>query len=148
MTFSISSSAGSQFDLRLQTSRHSWPPARYKYLQRPLESSSLPTLLQYVHRWTTAQTEKLAIAVGLLISQGLASAGCLLSLNKDHLVKNGMQFLVNALVSDSSLSVDRCICQRYHPYLPCLFNRPVNGSSFRYSQAWGRQGLTCFLPSK
>ncbi|KAL9711890.1 hypothetical protein Ac2012v2_004963 [Leucoagaricus gongylophorus] len=77
---------------------------RYKYLQRPLESSSLPTLLQYVHRWTTAQTEKLAIAVGLLISQGLASAGCLLSLNKDHLVKNGMQFLVNALVSDSSLS--------------------------------------------
>ncbi|KAF5354722.1 hypothetical protein D9756_005272 [Leucocoprinus leucothites] len=35
---------------------------RYKYLQRPLESSSLPTLLQYTHRWTPVQTEKLSAA--------------------------------------------------------------------------------------
>lgn len=96
-----------QFGLHLQISRHSWPLARYKYLQRPLETSSLPTLLQYVHRWTIAQTEKLAVAVGLLISQGLASAGCLLSLNKDHLVKNGMQFLINARIFNSFfLSID------------------------------------------
>ncbi|KXN90608.1 Basic leucine zipper and W2 domain-containing protein 1-A [Leucoagaricus sp. SymC.cos] len=61
---------------------------RYKYLQKPLEESSLPTLLQYIHRWTPAQTDKLAIAVGLLIAQSLATAGCLLSLTKDHLVKN------------------------------------------------------------
>ncbi|XP_006461085.1 hypothetical protein AGABI2DRAFT_150878 [Agaricus bisporus var. bisporus H97] len=68
---------------------------RYKYLQRPLEASSLPTLLQYIHRWTPAQTEKLAIAIGLLISQGLASASCLVSLTKDHLVKNDVS--VNAI---------------------------------------------------
>jgi hypothetical protein len=36
-----------------------------------------------------AQKDKLAIAVGLLMSQGLANAACLQSLSKDHLVKNG-----------------------------------------------------------
>jgi hypothetical protein len=62
---------------------------RYKYLQKPLEESALPTLLQYIHRWEPAQKDKLSIAVGLLISQGLANAACLQSLSKDHLVKNG-----------------------------------------------------------
>jgi hypothetical protein len=62
---------------------------RYKYLQKPLEESSLPGLLQYVDRWPQAQVTKLAITVGLLMSQGLASATCLLSLTKDHIVKNG-----------------------------------------------------------
>ncbi|KAJ3570360.1 hypothetical protein NP233_g4445 [Leucocoprinus birnbaumii] len=81
---------------------------RYKYLQRPLESSSLPTLLQYIHRWTPAQTEKLAIAVGLLISQGLASASCLLSLTKDHLVKNdvsanALTLIFRAYLADQSM---------------------------------------------
>ncbi|KAJ8519947.1 hypothetical protein ONZ45_g3170 [Pleurotus djamor] len=61
---------------------------RYKYLQKPLEDSSLPTLLQYAHRWTPAQKDKVAITVGLLISQGLASATCLQSLTKEHLIKN------------------------------------------------------------
>ncbi|KZT21440.1 ARM repeat-containing protein [Neolentinus lepideus HHB14362 ss-1] len=61
---------------------------RYKYLQRPLENSSLPTLLQYVNRWSPAQQQKLTIAIGLLLAQGLTSASCLQSLTKDHLVKN------------------------------------------------------------
>jgi hypothetical protein len=62
---------------------------RYKYLQKPLEESALPGILQYIHRWPASQQDKLAIATGLLISQGLASASCLQSLTKDHLVKNG-----------------------------------------------------------
>jgi hypothetical protein len=62
---------------------------RYKYLQKPLEESALPGLLQYIHRWSAAQKDKLSIATGLLISQGLANASCLQALTKDHLVKNG-----------------------------------------------------------
>ena len=62
---------------------------RYKYLQRPLEENSLPSLLQYIHRWTEAQREKFAVATGLMLVQGLAGGSCLLSLTKDHLVKNG-----------------------------------------------------------
>ncbi|KAJ7188262.1 hypothetical protein C8R46DRAFT_1054165 [Mycena filopes] len=61
---------------------------RYKYLQKPLEESALPGLLQYIHRWSPEQKDKLALATGLLISQGLANAGCLQSLTKDHLVKD------------------------------------------------------------
>ena len=63
---------------------------RYKYLQKPLEELALPGLLQYINRWSSAQKDKLSIAVGLLISQGLANASCLQSLTKDHLVKNGV----------------------------------------------------------
>ncbi|CAE6414088.1 unnamed protein product [Rhizoctonia solani] len=59
---------------------------RYKYLQRPLEESSLPTLMQYMHRWPPAQTDKVAIATGLMISQGLASASCLQTLTKDNIL--------------------------------------------------------------
>ncbi|KAI0051913.1 ARM repeat-containing protein [Auriscalpium vulgare] len=68
---------------------------RYKYLQKPLEEGSLPTLLQYVNKWEPAHKEKFAIAVGLLISQGLANASCLQSLTRDHLVKNDIS--VNVL---------------------------------------------------
>lgn len=66
---------------------------RYKYLQKPLDDSALPTLLQYVHRWPPAQTAKFATAVGILLSQGLANASCLQGLTKDHLVKNGACFI-------------------------------------------------------
>lgn len=71
---------------------------RYKYLQKPLETSALPSLLQYIHRWSEAQKDKLAIATGLLISQGLANASCLQSLTKDHLVKNDVSINVITLV--------------------------------------------------
>lgn len=63
---------------------------RFKYLQKPFEEQSLPTLLQYIGRWSPEQRDKLAMTIGLLLSQGLVTAACLQSLTKDHLVKNGM----------------------------------------------------------
>ncbi|KAF9461257.1 hypothetical protein BDZ94DRAFT_1221547 [Collybia nuda] len=71
---------------------------RYKYLQKPLEELALPGLLQYINRWSSAQKDKLSIAVGLLISQGLANASCLQSLTKDHLVKNDVSVNVITLI--------------------------------------------------
>ena len=62
---------------------------RYKYLQRPLEESSLPSLMQYMHRWPAAQKDRVAMAAGLLISQGLASASCLQPLTKEQIIKDG-----------------------------------------------------------
>ncbi|KAG8936960.1 hypothetical protein FRC02_009097 [Tulasnella sp. 418] len=81
---------------------------RYKYLQKPLEESSLPTLLQYVHKWSPDQREKFAITIGLLISQGLASASCLQSLTKDHLVKddvslNAVTIIFRTIINDQSM---------------------------------------------
>lgn len=64
-------------------------PSRYKYLQKPLETSSLPALLQNCAKWPVAKRDKLAIATGLLISQQLASASCLTNLQKDQLTKDG-----------------------------------------------------------
>lgn len=63
--------------------------SRFKYLQKPFEEQSLPTLLQYIGRWSSEQRDKLAMTLGLLLSQGLVTAACLQSLTKDHLVKNG-----------------------------------------------------------
>jgi hypothetical protein len=63
---------------------------RYKYLQKPLEAQTLPSLLQYINRWSPDQRDKLAITVGLLLSQGIAGTACLQSLTKDQLVKNGL----------------------------------------------------------
>ncbi|KAF8345824.1 hypothetical protein F5887DRAFT_963622 [Amanita rubescens] len=71
---------------------------RYKYLQKPLEESSLPTLLQYINRWPAERNEKFAMAVGLLLSQGLANASCLQSLTKEHLVKNDISINVLTLI--------------------------------------------------
>ncbi|KAG8690813.1 hypothetical protein FRC11_008967 [Ceratobasidium sp. 423] len=76
---------------------------RYKYLQRPLEESSLPTLMQYMHRWPAEQRDKVAIATGLMISQGLASASCLQSLTKDNIVKDGKSL---AFSSSSRIPID------------------------------------------
>ncbi|GJE94984.1 eukaryotic translation initiation factor 5C [Phanerochaete sordida] len=63
---------------------------RYKYLQRPLEESSLSGLLQYLNRWSDAEREKFATAIAVMIAQGLATAAPLLTLTKDHLVKNDL----------------------------------------------------------
>lgn len=76
---------------------------RYKYLQKPLEESALPALLQYIHRWLPSQKDKLSIAIGLLISQGLANAACLQSLVKDHLVKNDVAVSVVTIIFRSYL---------------------------------------------
>ncbi|PIL36250.1 hypothetical protein GSI_01912 [Ganoderma sinense ZZ0214-1] len=77
---------------------------RYKYLQRPLEENSLPNLLQYMNRWPAAQREKLSVATGLLFAQGLASASCLQSLTKDHLVKNDLSADIITLIFRAYLS--------------------------------------------
>jgi len=61
---------------------------RYKYLQKPLDEHTLPALLQYSVKWPSGQRDKLSTTVGLLISQGYASAACLQSLTKDNLVKD------------------------------------------------------------
>ncbi|EJD03046.1 ARM repeat-containing protein [Fomitiporia mediterranea MF3/22] len=61
---------------------------RYKYLQRPLEETSLPGLFQYCNRWPAEQRDKFAIATGLIMAQGLSTSAPLLSLAKDHLVKD------------------------------------------------------------
>lgn len=118
---------------------------RYKYLQRPLEASSLPTLLQYIHRWTPAQTEKLAIAIGLLISQGLASASCLVSLTKDHLVKNGTQIFRIYRPLTHRTFIYRCIRQCHHAHFQSLSDGPADGSSFCYVETWRCQGHACFF---
>jgi hypothetical protein len=67
---------------------------RYKYLQKPLETTALPGILQYIHRWSPAQKDKLAMATGLLMAQGLVSASVLQSLTKDHLIKNDVSINV------------------------------------------------------
>ncbi|THH20435.1 hypothetical protein EUX98_g8587 [Antrodiella citrinella] len=76
---------------------------RYKYLQKSLETTALPTVLQYINRWPEAQRAKIATAAGLLLSQGLASASCLSSLSKDHLVKNDVSISVITVIFRSYL---------------------------------------------
>ena len=63
--------------------------SRYKYLQKPLETVTLPGLLQYIHRWVPAQKEKLAMAIAVMMNQQLIGSACLVALTKDHLTKDG-----------------------------------------------------------
>ncbi|EPQ29365.1 uncharacterized protein PFL1_03120 [Pseudozyma flocculosa PF-1] len=63
---------------------------RYKFLQRPLEESTLNGILQYVNRYEVEQRNKLAVATALMIQQGLASASVLSTLQKDHLAKDDL----------------------------------------------------------
>ncbi|KAJ3088670.1 hypothetical protein HK102_008228 [Quaeritorhiza haematococci] len=66
---------------------------RYKYLQRKLDET-LAHLLQYVNKFGQ-NANKLATAVGILFSMGLASMPILASLFKEHLLKDGasLQFV-------------------------------------------------------
>lgn len=68
---------------------------RYKYLQRPLEESSLPGLFQYCNRWPVEQRDKFAIATGLIMSSGLSTTASLQNLAKDHLVKDSAYSLAS-----------------------------------------------------
>ncbi|KAL9940894.1 hypothetical protein V8E36_000382 [Tilletia maclaganii] len=63
---------------------------RYKFLQKVLEESTLPSIIQYINRYTPEQNEKLACATALLIQQGLASANVLAAIQKDHLTKDDL----------------------------------------------------------
>ena len=110
------------------------PPLRYKYLQKPLQESALPGLLQYANRWPQSQQDKFAIASGLLLSQGLASGGALLSLTKDHLVKNGPHHHILIHASFLSLVIFRCLLEHCHTHFPYISSRPVHGSPRWYTQ--------------
>ncbi|UZJ52027.1 hypothetical protein CBS101457_001347 [Exobasidium rhododendri] len=61
---------------------------RYKFLQKPLEESNLAGIIQYTSRFTPEQRKKLAIATAVMIQIQLVSASVLLTLQKDHLVKD------------------------------------------------------------
>lgn len=63
---------------------------RYKFLQKPLEESTMPRILQYIHRFEQEQVTKLAVATALSIELGLTSTSVLLPLQKDHLTKDGL----------------------------------------------------------
>ncbi|KLO18344.1 ARM repeat-containing protein [Schizopora paradoxa] len=81
---------------------------RYKYLQRPLEETSLPSVLQYVSRWEPEQQAKFAMTVGLLMGQGIVTAACLQTLTKEAVVKNDVAisvvtFIFKAYLSEQSM---------------------------------------------
>ncbi|CAO1635765.1 unnamed protein product [Parajaminaea phylloscopi] len=61
---------------------------RYKFLQKPLEETTLVGILQYIGRFDAEQRAKLATATALFIQSGLAGAQVLQVLQKDHLVKD------------------------------------------------------------
>jgi hypothetical protein len=61
---------------------------RYKYLQKPLEENFLPDVLGYLGKYDEAQRDKLAQAVALLIIDLQISPRCLVSLTRDHVVKD------------------------------------------------------------
>ncbi|CAG8468816.1 1482_t:CDS:2 [Paraglomus brasilianum] len=62
---------------------------RYRYLQHIFEDT-LRNLLQYINKWSTEEINKLATAIGLLTSGGLANVNVLTVLFKEHLVKEGL----------------------------------------------------------
>ncbi|KAK0543823.1 hypothetical protein OC846_000042 [Tilletia horrida] len=81
---------------------------RYKFLQKVLEESTLPSIIQYINRYSEEQNEKLACATALLIQQGLASASVLQAIQKDHLTKddlpvNFISSVFRAYLADSSM---------------------------------------------
>lgn len=61
---------------------------RYKYLQKPFEETALRGTLQYINKFSPVEQEKLAVATAFFVANGLVSASVLLSVVKDHLVKD------------------------------------------------------------
>ncbi|WFD32030.1 hypothetical protein MSPP1_003072 [Malassezia sp. CBS 17886] len=63
---------------------------RYKFLQKPLEESTLQGIIQYINRFAPEQVLKLAVATALAMQMGLVNASVLAPLQKDHLTKDGL----------------------------------------------------------
>lgn len=63
---------------------------RYKYLQKPLEENFLPDILGYLPKWEPTQRAKFAETVALLILDVGISPRCLVSLTKEHVVKDNV----------------------------------------------------------
>ncbi|SCV69691.1 BQ2448_1085 [Microbotryum intermedium] len=74
---------------------------RYKYLQKGFEETALPSILQYSNKFSQIDQEKLAVATALFVAVGLVSASVVLSLKKDHLVKDGQFGLVEMRVTET-----------------------------------------------
>ena len=51
--------------------------------------------MQYVNKRQPEERDRFAATIGLILAQGLASATCLQSLAKDHLVKNGKPYTLS-----------------------------------------------------
>ncbi|KAI7860612.1 armadillo-type protein [Circinella umbellata] len=80
---------------------------RYKYLQRSLEDT-LKHVLQFINKWQSAETSKLAMATGYIITSQLTSVSVLKVLLKDYLVKDGasLEFATNVfrtILSEQSI---------------------------------------------
>jgi len=69
-----------------------------------LQESALPNLLQYINRWEDDTREKIAVAIGIMLSQGLITITCLHSLTKDHLIKDDVAAVVIARIFKTYLS--------------------------------------------
>ncbi|PKI82283.1 hypothetical protein MVES_003790 [Malassezia vespertilionis] len=63
---------------------------RYKFLQKSLEDSTMPGILQYINRYKPEQVAKLATACSLSIQTGLTNASILTPLQKDYLTKDDL----------------------------------------------------------
>ncbi|KAK6908091.1 hypothetical protein I203_102092 [Kwoniella mangroviensis CBS 8507] len=70
---------------------------RYKYLQKPLEENFLPDLLGYLPKWNEEHRKKLAEAIALLVIDLQISSKFLVSLTKEHVVKDniGLNFFTS-----------------------------------------------------
>lgn len=79
---------------------------RYKYLQKIFEENALTGLLQYINKFEGPDLEKLAYSLALFISTGLTSANVLLTLQKEHLVKDGISLNFITKVFTAYLQVE------------------------------------------
>ncbi|MBW0504649.1 hypothetical protein O181_044364 [Austropuccinia psidii MF-1] len=79
---------------------------RYKYLQKLFEENALTGLLQYINKFQGQDLEKLAFALALFISTGLTSSNVLLTLQKEHLVKDGVSLNFITKVFKAYLQVE------------------------------------------
>ncbi|CAH7689964.1 hypothetical protein BY996DRAFT_8492787 [Phakopsora pachyrhizi] len=79
---------------------------RYKYLQKLFEENALTGLLQYINKFQGPDLDKLSFALALFISTGLTSSNVLLTLQKEHLVKDGVSLNFVTKVFKAYLQVE------------------------------------------
>ncbi|KAG0056842.1 hypothetical protein BGZ83_003136 [Gryganskiella cystojenkinii] len=101
---------------------------RYKYLQRGFEDT-LMNLLQHINKFSTEDTNKLALATGLFCSAGLATLSVLSVLFKEHLVKEGLSLQFVTTV-----------------FKTCLLDQTVDQFGLNLSKAGMSERLLDFFP--
>ena len=65
---------------------------RYKYIEKPLDEE-LRKLIMFLKGFSLEERQKLAITMGICMSNGLGNPACLDSLFEEHLVKEGKGYL-------------------------------------------------------